>query len=258
MFRHCNKLKGYRLGATDGEIGKIEDFYFDDQTWTVRYLVADTGYWLPDRLVLLSPHVLRSVDDAQKTLHVELTRRQIEDSPPITADQPMSRHFEQEYYKYYGWPVYWTGPALWGPGPYPLYYSEIDPQPEHQPAEAPGDPHLRSAKEVTGYRIQARDGEIGHVDDLIVEEATWSIRYLVVATGHWLPGKRVLMAPPWIQSVSWERSAVSVDLLRGTIEQAPDYDPHSLITRDYEINLFKHYSREGYWEGEGRPRESAA
>jgi hypothetical protein len=171
MFRHCGKLEGYRLGATDGEIGKVHDFYFGDDTWTVRYLVVDSGYWLSDRLVLISPHALKLLDDQVKVLHVVLTRRQIEDSPAIATDQPVSRQYETEYYKYYGWPVYWTGPALWGPGPYPLYYAPVEnPQgPELALQEQPNDPHLRSVRELRGYQIQARDGEIGHVDDVLLE-----------------------------------------------------------------------------------------
>ena len=253
MFRLCNKLKGYRLGATDGEIGKVEDFYFNDQDWTVRYLVADTGYWLPDRLVLISPHALGQVDDKENVLHVQLTRGQVEESPPITADQPLSRQYEREYYNYYGWPAYWTGPALWGPFPYPIYYAPLPAGAGPSPLE-PGDdsvdPHLRSVKEITGYHIQARDGEIGHVDDVVLEDKSWVIRYLVVDTGKWLPGKKVLVAPPWIEDVSWERSAVATDLPQAGIKSAPEYDPDSPIARDYEISLFKHYSRQGYWSGQ--------
>jgi hypothetical protein len=231
---HCRKMKGYHLGATDGEVGKVEDFYFDDHTWTVRYLIADTGYWLPDRLVLISPHALKQILESERVLQVDLTRQQIENSPPITTDQPVSRQFEEDYFRYYGWPVYWTGPALWGPGVYPISSGpalEAAPM-AAQPPGSRGDPHLRSV----------------HVDDVVVEERSWIIRYLSVDTGKWLPGRKVLIAPQWIQSVSWQESAVTVDLLRNTIRQAPAYDPDSVVSRDYEISLFKHYSREGYWQ----------
>jgi len=259
MFWHCSSLKGFRLGATDGEIGKVEDFYFDDQHWTVRYLVADTGYWLPDRLVLVSPHALRRVDEREKLVHVDLSREQIEDSPPITADQPLSRQYERAYYRYYGWPVYWTGPGLWGPGPYPFYppLQASTLLPTDEPTES-GDPHLRSTKEVIGYRIQARDGAIGHVEDFVVDDRDWAIRYLVADTGHWLASRRVLLAPQWIESVSWEHSAVDVDLPRASIEHAPVYDAEAGVTRAYEISLFKHYSREGYWQADADDRETAA
>jgi hypothetical protein len=250
MFRNWTQLKGCRLGARDGEIGKVADLLFEDQNWTVRYLVADTGFWLADRLVLLSPHALREFDDREKVLHVELTRQQIEESPPITADQPVSRQFEADYYNYYGWPVYWAGPALWGPGPYPLYYAPLPSENSSAPASPilSGDPHLRSAREIVGYQIHAQDGDIGHVDDFVIEDRSWVVRYLAIDTGSWLPGKKVLIAPPWITRVSWERSTISADLPQRSVQQAPEYDKGSPLTRDYEIRLFQHYSRAGYWE----------
>lgn len=259
MFREVNRLKGYRLGALDGEIGKVEDLFFDDQNWTVRYLVADTGYWLPDRQVLLSPHAVKHVEDSTGIVHVSLTRQQVADSPPITADQPVSRHFERHYFKYFGWPEYWAGPSLWGPVPCPILNAPLLPEagPFEPESEAIGDPHLRSVNEITGYRLQARDGEIGHIEDALVEDRSWAIRYLMIETRNWLPGKRVLVAPPWISEVSWEKSAVGVDLTRDRIERAPDYDPASPISRDYEIALFQHYSREGYWEGDAGSKGSA-
>jgi hypothetical protein len=259
MLRHCSKLIGHQLGASDGEIGKVEDFFFDNQNWAVRYLVADTGYWLPDRLVLISPHALQRFDEEAKTLGVRLTRQQVQDSPPIASDQPVSRQYEQEYYRYFGWPAYWAGPSLWGPGPLPLFLPAL---PLDIPAtETPGpsaDPHLRSVREMTGYRIRARDGELGHVDDTIVEDTNWAIRYLVIDTRNWLGGKKVLLAPQWIEAVSWEEASVTVDLTRSRIEQAPEYDPHSVISREYEVSLFQHYSREGYWQDEpGRDQNAA-
>jgi hypothetical protein len=258
MLRQYNSLKGYRLGATDGEIGKVEDLYLEDEKWTVRYLVADTGYWLPDRLVLLSPHAVRQVDDNEQVVHMALTRGQIEASPPITADEPVSRQFEREYYKYYGWPVYWTGPALWGPGPYPLYYAPLEGGSPVEEQDQPANPHLRSAKEISGYHLQATDGELGHIADLIIDDANWAVRYLIADTGNWFPGKKVLIAPPWISQVSWERSAVAVDLPQAAIKQAPEYDHASAITREYEVALFKHYSRPGYWDDVERRRANAA
>jgi hypothetical protein len=96
------------------------------------------------------------------------------------------------------------------------------------------------------------------VEDFILEDANWMIRYLLVGTGLWLPGKRVLVAPPWIQSVSWERSAVTVDLPRESIKRAREFDPEIGVTRAYEISLFQHYSREGYWQGEAGSEKHAA
>jgi hypothetical protein len=258
MLRNAKNLKGYRLGALDGEIGKVRDFYFDDQTWTVRYLVADTGTWLPARQVLISPYALKKANETDEILNVDLSKKEIEASPPISADMPVNRQYEVEYYKYYGWPAYWYGPALWGPGPYPLYYGHgggpAEPRVEktHE-----GDPHLRSAQEVTGYYIQAKDGEIGHVEDFILDDENWAIRYMEIDTRNWWPGKKVLIAPQWIESVSWDQSKVFVSLLRETIKGAPEYDSEAGISRDYETRLFDFYDREAYWKREVPMEEHA-
>jgi uncharacterized protein YrrD len=252
MLRPIKSVEGFKLSSQDGEIGRIKEFYFDDQQWVVRYLVADTGTWLSGRQVLISPYSLKGFNDDDKTIKVDLTREQIEKSPSIESDKPVSRQYEIEYYKYYGWPMYWYGPAVWGPGPYPAYYGHGGGPVEEQPrkVDEEGDPHLRSTRALSGYHIRARDEEIGHVDDFILDDENWAIRYLVVDTRNWLPGKEVLIAPQWVQNISWQESSVSVDLARETIRQAPEYKPRHPITRDYEEKLFNYYSREKYWTAE--------
>jgi hypothetical protein len=251
MLRNVKHLKGYRLGALDGDIGRVRDFYFDDENWTVRYLVADTGTWLPGRQVLISPYALKKPNETDEVLNVDLTKKQIENSPSISTDMPVSRQYEVEYYKYYGWPAYWYGPALWGPGPYPLYFGHgggaAEPQAErvHE-----GDPHLRSMREVFGYHIEATDGEVGHVEDFILDDESWAIRYMEIDTRNWWAGKKVLLAPQWIQRVSWQDSKVFVNLSREMIKDAPEYDPQSGVTREYETRLFSYYDRQGYWTHE--------
>jgi uncharacterized protein YrrD len=250
MLRQVKDILNFRLGADDGEIGRVKDLYFDDESWTGRYLVADTGTWLPGRLVLISPVSLGHANLDKKVLKVNLTRRQIEASPSVECDKPVSRQHEVDYARYYGWPMYWYGPALWGPTPYPVYERGPGEPPASDPMVRPeqsGDPHLRSAKEVIGYHIRAQDDEIGHVEDLIVEEQDWAVRYLVVDTRNWLPGKKVLLAPQWIEEVSWERSRVIVPLTTDAIRNAPEYDGVDCLTRDYEERLYRHYRREGYW-----------
>ena len=250
MLRHFRDILNLKLGAEDDEIGRVKDLYFDDQDWTARYLVADTGTWLPGRHVLISPASLETVDREEKVLRVMLTRRQIEGAPSIDLDKPVSRQHEIEYAKYYGWPMYWYGPALWGATPYPVYARDPGELPTDDPSVHPdqkGDPHLRSAGEILGYRIQAEDDEIGHVEDFIIDERDWAIRYMVVDTRNWLPGKMVVVAPQWIRNVSWERSRVSVDLTTDTIRNAPEYNRSSGISREYEQELYRHYRREGYW-----------
>lgn len=188
MRRRAKELNNYKLGARDGEIGEVKEFYFDDQSWTIRYLVADTGGWLSGRQVLISPYALDRANEEEKVIPVDLTRTQIEKSPSLATDRPVSRQYEWDYYSYYGWPAYWGGPYVWGMGAYPIRgrseWSEVSRRAEGE------DPHLRSTKDVTGRDIQARDGEIGHVEDFVIDDETWAIRYLIVDTRNWWPGRR--------------------------------------------------------------------
>jgi uncharacterized protein YrrD len=254
MLRNISDFINFKLGATDGEIGRVKDFYFDDHNWTVRYIIAETGTWLPGRMVLLSPFSLKTIDESQKVLHFGLTKQQIEDAPPIECDQPVTRQHEQEYAEYYGWPMYWYGPVLWGPVPHPVYEkNSLSAEPSRElPPEQVGDPHLRSVDEITGYHIQARDGEIGHIDDFVVDTEDWVLRYLVIDTRNWWPGKHVLIAPPWIQRISWEDAKVHVDLEQETLRHAPEYNRHMPINRPYETELFEYYGRKAYWLKEQR------
>jgi uncharacterized protein YrrD len=244
MLRNAQRLTGYHLGATDGTLGKIRDFYFDDEHWTIRYLVAGVDGWLAGKQVLLSPFAVDQIDDGFKTVHLRLSRDQIEKSPPIETEQPISRQFEAKYYQYYGWPMYWYGPALWGPGPYPVFDGFIPEPVEHKP-EPPADPHLRSTGEVLKYRIHARDGDIGHVEDYMIDDETWSIRYFEVDTRNWLPGKKMLIPTSAIQNVSWENAKVFVDLTRQVIKDAPEYHPGDQLQADYEKQLQEHLARAG-------------
>jgi len=249
MLRQVKDITNLQLGAEDGEIGRVKDLYFDDESWTVRYLVADTGKWLPGRLVLISPASVDMIAIEHKLVKVNLTRRQIESAPSVDRDKPVSRQHEADYARYYGWPMYWYGPALWGPTPYPVYERRDDEPPTSDPlvnSEQTGDPHLRSAGEVIGYYIQAQDDDIGHVEDMIFDDQDWAVRYLEVDTRNWLPGKKVLISPEWIRDVSWERSRVVVDVTADAIRNAPEYDARA-ITREYEEKLYEHYQREAYW-----------
>jgi len=249
MLRSVNDLKGLSLRATDGEIGSVDQFYFDDETWTIRYLVVDAGSWLVGRMVLISPISLGNVDWAAKLLEVTLTRKQVENSPNIDTHKPVSRQHEAEFLGYYGYPFYWGGTDLWGPVLHPADLSERTATAEARsvPKQESIDRHLRSTNEVNGYYIQAVDGEIGHVEDFLVDEETWSIRYMVVDTQNWWPGKKVLVSPQWIESISWKESKVHVDLSRETIKDGPEYDDSGPVTRQYEELLFGNHDRGGYW-----------
>jgi hypothetical protein len=253
MLHNLTDLKGLTIKAKDGEIGAVDDFYFDDDHWTIRYLVVDTGNWLPGRRVLISPISLGRADPANGRIEVALTMKQVEDSPGIESDKPVSRQYETSYFDYYGYPYYWTGPYLWGAAAYPG--PVITPEPTQPEVEAirsreqqSADPHLHSANEVTGYYIEATDGDIGHVEQFLIDDESWAIRYMVVDTRNWWPGKKVLVAPQWIERASWEDSRVYVNLSRNNIQQAPEYDLNRLPSRDYELTLHEHYRRPPYWD----------
>jgi hypothetical protein len=258
MLNKATTLKGYALHSLDGDIGRVKEFYFDDRHWTIRYLVADTGNWLSGRQVLITPHALVSVMSQEQSIAVELTQKQIEDSPSLDRDKPVSRQFEEAYSSYYGYPVYWGGPCMWGSSAYPLYIAGSSPNLVREskaakkvaPEEKEWDFHLRSTHAVNGYHIEAADGPIGHIQDFIIDDETWAIRYLMVDTVKWWPGKKVLVAARWIERVSWDESKVFINLSRAAIKQAPEYTEESLLTRDYEIRLHGHYNREGYWVDE--------
>jgi sporulation protein YlmC with PRC-barrel domain len=249
MQYRAKDLEGYAIAATDDDIGKLDDFYFDDESWTIRYLVVETGNWLLNRKVLISPFALSSADLPKERLHVTLTKKQVEESPGIDTDKPVSRQHEASFHDYYDYPYYWSGPFLWGPSPQPRLPIETQRVIEKALAksEETNDVHLRSANEVTGYHIAATDGDIGHVEDFIVDAETWEIRYLVVDTQNWWPGKKVLVAPLWIDRVSWIDSKVYAGLSRETIKNAPEYHPKT-FNRNYEEMLYDYYKRPKYWD----------
>ena len=245
MLYRAKTLAGYKLKAKDGEVGKAKEFYFDDNYWAIRYLVANTGNWLTGRQVLLSPYLLVAIDDDDENIVVSLNEKQIEDSPSLESDKPVSRQFERAYLDYYTLPEYWGGRYMWGAWPYLM--REEQTLEVNKKEDESWDPHLRSTKDVSGHHIQAQDGEIGHVEDFIIDDETWAIRYLVIDTKNWWGGKKVLISPQWIDRISWDDSKVFVNLSKERIKQSPEYSDDLLITRAYEDQLHKHYDQRGYW-----------
>jgi len=224
MLLNTKDLMGNKLAALDGDIGHVQDFYFDDKTWVIRYLVADTGSWLSGRQVLLSPHAFGKYDQYETTLHVKLRKQQIEHSPSIEAHKPVSRQYEVEYYQYYGWPAYWDGGAMWGLGGYPIVLppskDELAAQLQHHHRD---DKHLQSTKAITGYAIQTVDGELGEVRGLMVDAKSWAVRELVVETGHWFSGKEILIAPAKVERISYTDSKVFVNLTKADIQATGEH-----------------------------------
>jgi len=250
MLRSVDEITGYTLHATDGDIGRCHDFLFDDRHWVIRYMVAKTAMWLPGRKVLVSPVFLQQPDWASMQLPVRLTREAIEKSPALEEHAPVSRQYEIDYHQHFALPFYWIGQDLWGA--YPDAAGVVHPVTTPQPAaveEAPEtENHLRSTNEVNGYHIDAVDGAIGHIDDFLVDDRTWALRYLVIDTRNWLPGRKVLVSPQWIESIHWETEKVSVELSTDAIKNSPEFDPSRPIDRRYEAELHAYYDRPHYWE----------
>jgi uncharacterized protein YrrD len=248
MLNTLNTLIGYKIHATDGDLGKIEDFYFDDQMWVIRYMVVNTGRWLSGREVLISSSVMGKSNKEAKIFTVDLSTDMVQKSPDTDTKKPVSRQHEAELLAYYQWPIYWRedlfNQGIYGMSPlYPPVVPRVDTeQKESLPKEE--DPHLRSTKEVTGYHIQSLNDEIGHVEDFIVDEDSWSIHYLVIKTQNWLPSKKVLISPKWIKEISWENQKVFVILTSEAIKNSPEYDPSKSISANYEEILHAHYKGE--------------
>lgn len=258
MLRSVNSLDGFKMAAADGHIGKVKDFYFDDEAWVIRYVVADCGAWLGNREVLISPHSIGTPDWSRLILPIALTKEQIKSSPGIDTDKPISRQYERSHLGYYGYPYYWGGTGLWGVQNYPgTQLTGIGAHPDgvyqgylNAPSDTgvAGDEHLRSCNAVNGYHVHATDGDIGHVQGFLADDSTWSIRYLILDTSNWWVGHEVLVSPEWIQDVSWANSKITVSLNRHAIRYAPAYNGEGLLDRDAESRIYSHYGRCGYWQ----------
>jgi hypothetical protein len=255
MLKTLLEMRGYRLRAIDKDLGSVEDFYFDDRVWKIRYLVADTGNWLPGREVLIGQEGLGRSSWEDKVFPVMLTSAEIEDSPGIETDLPFSLQKEKELRLFFKWREYWNDevfiqPAGFRPMSVPAG-AGVDPSLQSEfnsSARLDANHHLRSANEVQGYYIQAKDGEIGHLDDFVVEDTTWGLRYLVVDTRNWLPGKKVLISHKWVNSIDWNTQIVEVEMTRETIERSPEYDPDKPINREYEVRMYDFYGKPHDWD----------
>lgn len=223
MFHNLKQIRGYKLAASDGSIGHVKDFYFDDKTWAVRYLVAGTDNWLTDRKVLLSPYAFGRLDPGEKVLSINLTLKQIENSPSIDPDRPVSRQYEIDYYNYFGWPSYWVGGSTWGSSEYPVFMPVERPwefRTNHYPQW--DDLHLRSTNAVIGCDIEATDGPLGSVSSLQADAKSWVIRELTVETGRWYSGKEIRITPAQIERISYSESKVFVKLTKADLERTEE------------------------------------
>lgn len=232
MLRSIKEIVGYQLMASDGKIGRCDDFLFEDRPWVVRYVVANTTRWLKEHQVLISLVALAEPDWMTRLLHVNLTKQQIEESPPLDDDAPVSKQTERQSFLYYGWPAYWENLAQ---------------------KKKKKESSLRSANEVIGYRAKTAEEPIGKISDFIVEDGIWAIRYIIVRI-HDIPGgKKVLIAPEWVNALDYLNQSARIDLTKDQINACPEYDPTKPINRDYETILYDYYGRPYYWTTETNP-----
>jgi len=231
MLYQMSNLAGMDVIASDGNVGYIRDIYFDDASWRVRYFVVDAGR--PERRVLLSPEAIARIDPEQRHAVFNLTSQQVQESPDYHAHEPISRRMEMDVRNYFGWPVYWPQGAEETRAAISLI-GEVEPT-------------LRSGDAVIGYYVHAQDGDIGHIDDFLIDDATWEVRYLIIDTRNWVPGKKVVIAPEWVMEIDWVQTKVHIDLDRTQIQNSPEFDPNVPMSREYEEKLYGHYHRDPYW-----------
>jgi len=249
MLWNASAINGYDIEARDGPLGTVSDLLFEDVGWAIRWMVVDTGNWLPGRKVLLPLSALGKPDQALRQFPVKLTMQQVKDSPDVDTHQPVSRQIEAHVYDYYGWDPYWGSSffpisnAMATPFASPPHLTEATPCGLAN-ADAPpngGDPHLRSIATVTGYRIHATDGEIGHVEDFLVDDAGWSIRYITVDTGKWWSGERVLISPRSVRGIDWADRLVHLNVDRQKVKAGPPYNPAVTVDGAYDETFLTYY-----------------
>lgn len=249
----ASALKGYTIVGSDGALGTVNDVLFDDLTWRVRWLVVETGTWLAGRKVLIHPTAVEKADHEHQEVRLRLTMAQIEGSPTIDIDQPVSRGMEARLYDYYGWDPLWGGSAygfgaIASPISAPPYFgiTALRERSDMVSDQDSGDPHLRSNAEVVGYHVHASDGEIGHVENLFVDDADWHVHYLVIDTRNWWPGRHVLISPHAVRTVDWNDRHVMLDVTRAQVNASPPWDPSALMDQAYQQGLHRHYGWQGY------------
>ena len=227
----ANSLLGYHLHATDGEIGSLHDIYFDDESWAIRYFVVDTGDWLPDKKVLVSPGFIGLPDEEREILPVSLAKNELENCPERDSEKPVSRQHDESLLEPRIWQTYWIG------GYYPVAGTgmslPIVPVFEDRnrldvdPAKCigDGDPHLRSIDAVTGYSAVSTDSRRWYVDDFVIDCNIWKIKYITVARGKWFAEKKVQIPVELIREVSWDDFSVFISLSDEAFEQSPEFEP---------------------------------
>ena len=222
MERTINSLIGCRMEARDGDVGKVDDVYFDDESWTVRYLVLKTDDWLSGRKVLIAPVALLQDGRMTGLFRINLTQDQIRHSPDIDTDKPVSRQQEIELYGHYTWKGYWeSGFYAQGIGE----IKEVSNTAQNEKCGNTVDLHLRATSYVTGFHVHGTDGEFGHICNFVIDDRTWKVLNLVVDTGHLPDGKKVLVAVDHIKQMRWSDSEVYLSDTKADIEKSAVFEP---------------------------------
>lgn len=261
MLRKMTAMHGWTISGRDDDIGKVHDFYFDDDSWRVRYLIADTGPWIFGRKILLAPEAITEFQWEPGRLVSDLTQRQVKESPDVNVELPVSRQHEISLHNHYAWTYYWMSPMGGMPGaatttPTASFSGAMAPdvpvaspvkEEVEEAVEQAQNPHLRSVREVSGYQIEATDGAIGQIADFFVDEEDWRIRYVLVDTGNWLSDRQVLISPDWLTDIQWPERTAQVHVTREMVEQSPEYDPVAPVQRTDEARIYRHYGIPAYW-----------
>ncbi len=225
MERNINSLINYNIEAKDGLIGEMKEFYFDDQNWKIRYLIVKTGNWLSDRKVLIPLDAILKEPWKNGVFPLSLTKEQVKKSPDIDTDKPVSRQQEVELYGHYQWENYWGsgffgGGSLGGGIPFPLIDKEVFTETDKKKNHKNDDIHLRSTGTVTNYQVHATNGDIGHVNDFIIDDETWQIKFIVVDTHNWFGGKKVLIKVEDIKKIDWMEDKFFLDITTSAVEKS--------------------------------------
>jgi hypothetical protein len=245
MKRSLKKLKKFSLEATDGEKGKVKNFLFDDDTWVIRYLEADLGNFFSEKRVLIPRQHLGKPLWDDKHFPVHLTVKEIENSPGLESDMPVSRQYETTLLAHYQVQPYWPEAmagyvgreSLLGPD-YPFKLPRREGEIDEEST------HLRSFSEVKGYYIKATDDLFGHIDDLIIDDADWQIVFAVIDTKNLTPwSKEVIVPIELLEEISFPDKEVRIHLPKEEIKNAPAYDPDREWTPDYEAEVYNFYGR---------------
>lgn len=232
MLFFTSDLKEYNIDATDGEMGKIKDLYFDDKNWAIRYAIVDTRKWLPGRKVLLSPETFVNFNEADKKLEVEYDKEHVRNSPPIPEDRPVTRDAETSLIGYYGWSRHWLTDARWGAdnGPITSAFDQGDSMGQQvrediPPETARPDYDLRSEEETLVFKVHADDGKIGTVVDFVYDDQSRNIQYIVVQSSeNYVDTEFYIYRPEEIESVDWFEQDIYVKDSIASLKQNKVYE----------------------------------